>query len=230
LFFPIKPINASAYLKELPGNGVIDELEDWQWIHTPGHTSGHISLFREKDGVMVAGDAFVTSMQESLIGMITEKKIVCGPPKHFTPDYAAAAKSVKELAALEPNVISTGHGQAMYGEQARKELHKLSKEFWKQGIPAAGRYVKEAATFDEDGVPTYIPSAKGIMLKKIAVAAILFGVAYLISRQRKKSSGFVEKKLWDSLSKTFKIGALGAIGASAPASSAIPSIPLIPAI
>jgi glyoxylase-like metal-dependent hydrolase (beta-lactamase superfamily II) len=228
--YPKGPINAESYLRELPADGVIDELEDWQWIHTPGHTPGHISLFREKDGVLIAGDAFVTTMQESLLAVATQKKFVCGPPKYFTPDWGAAARSVKKLAALEPNVITTGHGHAMYGDEARKELHKLTKDFWRVAIPATGRYVEEAATFNKDGIPIHIPKAKGSMLKKIAVAAALFAIAYIVSKKRKKASGFIEKKLLDNLSGSLKTGALGTLGATAPASAAMPSIPLIPAL
>ena len=228
--YPKGPINAESYLKELPEDGNITELEDWKWIHTPGHTPGHISLFREKDGVLVAGDAFVTTMQESILAVATQKKSVCGPPKYFTPDWGAAARSVKKLAALEPNVITTGHGHAMYGDEARKELHKLVKDFWKVGIPATGRYVQEAASFNKDGVPVHIPKPKGTMLKKIAIAATLFAIAYIVSKQKKKSSGFVEKKLLDKISGSLKIGALGALGATAPASPALPSIPLVPGV
>lgn len=126
--YPKGPITVDG-LRELPDDGRLPELSDWRWIHTPGHTPGHISLFREKDGVLIAGDAFVTTMQESALAVATQKKFVCGPPKYFTPDWISAARSVKELAALEPNVIVTGHGQAMYGDEARKELHKLSREF-----------------------------------------------------------------------------------------------------
>jgi len=227
--YPKGPIDASTYLRELPGDGKIEELEDWKWIHTPGHTPGHISLFREKDGVLIAGDAFVTTMQESLLSVATQKKYVCGPPKYFTPDWGAAARSVKELAALEPNVIATGHGQAMYGDLARKELHKLSREFWKWGIPATGRYVKEAAVFDQDGVPTHIPSGKGAMLKKIAVAAALFAIGYLLSSQRKNVKG-VKKLLAGKLGSSLKGAALATIGATAPASPALPAVPLMPAV
>jgi glyoxylase-like metal-dependent hydrolase (beta-lactamase superfamily II) len=227
--YPKRPINASQYLKELPEDGTVPELEDWKWIHTPGHTPGHISLFREKDGVLLAGDAFVTTMQESLLAVATQKEYVCGPPKYFTPDWGAAARSVKELAALEPNVMATGHGHAMYGNVARKELHKLSREFWKRGMPATGRYVKEAVAFDENGVPVHIPSAKGELVRKIAIAAALFALGYIISKQRKSATG-ISKLAASQLGSALKSSAIGALGATAAASPAIPSIPLIPAI
>jgi glyoxylase-like metal-dependent hydrolase (beta-lactamase superfamily II) len=227
--FPRKPINAEAYLRELPEDGSIPELEDWTWVHTPGHTPGHISIFREKDGVLIAGDAFVTTMQESLLAVMSQKKFVCGPPKYFTPDWGAAARSVKALAALEPNVIVTGHGQAMYGDEARKELHKLSRDFWKWGMPATGRYVKEAATFDEHGYPTSIPKPKGTMLKKVAIAAGLMVLGYMIYKQRKNTTG-LQRKLTTTLGKNLMAGSMGVLGATAPASAALPAIPLIPAL
>jgi len=227
--YPSGPIDAEAYIRELPEDGSIQELEDWRWIHTPGHTPGHISLFREKDGVLVAGDAVVTTMQESLLAVATQKRFVCGPPKYFTPDWSAAARSVKELAALEPNVLATGHGHAMYGDEARKELHKLAKEFWKWGIPASGRYVKDAAEFDEDGIPTHIPSRSNTMLVKILAAAALATIGFVIYKQRKKNSGLT-KKITEKLGSSLLTSSLGVLGASAPASPAVPSLPVIPAI
>ena len=164
-----------------------------------------------------------------LLAVATQKRWVCGPPKYFTPDWGAAARSVKELAALEPNVIATGHGRAMYGDEARKELHKLARNFWQLGMPAAGRYVKEPALFNTDGEPTYIPKAKGQMLKKIAVAAALFAIGYLLAK-RKKKMGFVEGALLGQVSATLKGAALGTLGATAPASPAFPGVPLVPAL
>lgn len=227
--YPKGPINIEDSLQEMPDDGSIPVLEDWKWIHTPGHTPGHLSLFREKDGVLIAGDACVTSAQESLLAVITQKKYVCGPPKYFTPDWGAAARSVRELTALEPNVIVAGHGQAMYGEEPRKELHKLSRDFWKLGIPATGRYVKKAAEFNEDGIATNIPKAGNGFAIRILGAAALLTLGYIIYTKRKSTTGF-EKMAADKLGKTLMTSALGVLGASAPASAALPAVPLIPAI
>jgi hypothetical protein len=117
----------------------------------------------------------------------------------------------------------------MYGDEGRKELHKLSREFWKWGIPATGRYVKEAAVFNEDGVPTHIPSPKGVMLKRIAIAAGLFAVGYLVMQYRKKHTGLKGKAI-DKLGKHIMGSSYAALGATAPATAAAPAIPLIPAL
>lgn len=77
--------------------------------HTPGHSAGHISLFRSSDGLLIAGDAFVTTIQESAFFAITQKKEVHRPPAYYTSDWDAAHQSVKILAALHPEIAVTGH-------------------------------------------------------------------------------------------------------------------------
>ena len=56
-------------------------MPGWKWIHTPGHTEGHISLFHEKDRVLIAADAFSTTKQESLLSVMTHAEQISGPPK-----------------------------------------------------------------------------------------------------------------------------------------------------
>lgn len=187
--YPKGPINVQEHLRELPEGGVVPHLPDWKWLHTPGHTPGHISLFREKDGVLIAGDAVVTTKQESIFSVMTQKRVVSGPPKYFTPDWGAAARSVKELAALEPNVITSGHGHAMYGNDARKALHKLAREFWQLGMPEHGRYVSEPALFDEEG-PTYVPPSRfKPMATKLVIAAALVVTGYILYKKNHTKLG-----------------------------------------
>lgn len=187
--YPKKPINIQEHLQELPEDNSVPGMPDWKWIHTPGHTPGHISLFRERDGVLIAGDACVTTKQESVFSVMKQAKIMSGPPKYFTPDWGAAARSVKELAALEPNVIATGHGQSFYGDEARKALHKLARQFWQLGMPEKGRYVKQPALFNEDGV-TYIPPARtNYTLLSIIGATALVAVGLLLYKRKQKVVG-----------------------------------------
>jgi len=189
--YPKGPIDIGEHLRELPEDGTVPFLSEWRWIHTPGHTPGHISLFRERDGVLIAGDAFVTTKQESVFSVMTQKKEVCGPPKYFTPDWGTSARSVKELADLEPNVITTGHGHAMYGDEARKGLHKLAREFWLLGMPQKGRYVKEPALFNEEG-PTYVPSARNNYLAlRLVAATALVVIGFVLYKRKQKKLGKV---------------------------------------
>ena len=73
-----------------------------------------------------------------------------GPPKYFTPDWEAARRSVEKLAALEPELVVTGHGRAMRGAEMRAALHELAQGFDRLAVPAEGRYVAHPAR-PEDG-------------------------------------------------------------------------------
>jgi glyoxylase-like metal-dependent hydrolase (beta-lactamase superfamily II) len=184
--FPRGPVNVQEHLKELPEDRSLPDLSEWKWIHTPGHAPGHISLYRERDGVLIAGDAFVTTDQASAISVMTQRKELCGPPKYFTMDWGAAARSVKELSALQPQVVATGHGQAMYGPAVRKALNRLAKDFWELGIPAHGRYVREPALANEDGI-TYVPPTRYSYGMMAAIGISAFAIALgLVLYKRKK--------------------------------------------
>lgn len=157
--YPRGPVNVQEHLRVLPEDGTIAELPEWQWIHTPGHAPGHISLYRQRDGVLISGDALVTTNQNSALSVMTQKKELNGPPKYFTIDWGASARSVKTLAQLQPQVVASGHGKSMYGADLRKQLNKLTREFWDRAMPEEGRYVNEPALTNEDGV-TYTPPAR----------------------------------------------------------------------
>lgn len=53
-------------------------MKGFRWIHTPGHSPSHISLFREEDGCLIVGDAFVTVKQESLYKVLTQELELAG--------------------------------------------------------------------------------------------------------------------------------------------------------
>jgi glyoxylase-like metal-dependent hydrolase (beta-lactamase superfamily II) len=112
-------------------------MPGWRWIATPGHSPGHVSLWREADRTLIAGDAFVTTRQESAYSAIMQTPEIHGPPMYFTPDWVNAAESVRKLAALEPEFVVTGHGMAMKGPDMRRGLHRLADEFEKVAVPAS---------------------------------------------------------------------------------------------
>ena len=59
-----------------------------------------LSFFREADRTLIAGDAFVTTKQESAVAALTQRPEMHGPPTYFTPDWENARRSVERLAAL----------------------------------------------------------------------------------------------------------------------------------
>lgn len=135
MFFPSAPINIKGHIEQLPADGSIPILTDWRWIHTPGHTSGHISLFRDKDRTLIAGDAFVTVKQESVYKVLVQEQELSGPPKYFTSDWTAARRSVEALSQLNPAVVVAGHGQPMRGKVFQAGLRRLADEFDDIAVP-----------------------------------------------------------------------------------------------
>ena len=137
--YPNEAIDLGARAKPLPEDGSVPHMPDWRWIHTPGHTAGHVSLFRERDRCLIAGDAFVTVKQESLYAVATQEQEIHGPPAYFTPGWRAARQSVERLAALRPAIAATGHGTPMSGEALSRGLEKLVREFDEIAVPDQGR-------------------------------------------------------------------------------------------
>lgn len=150
--FPRKGIDLGARIKPLPEDGTVPGMEGWRWIHTPGHTPGHVSLFREQDRVLIAGDAFITVDQESAIAVMLQTKEVNGPPAYFTTDWAAARESVRQLESLHPAAVATGHGLPMSGEELARQLEVLASDFNQLAVPDQGRYVEEQAGAQPTGL------------------------------------------------------------------------------
>lgn len=156
--YPRKPIDLGGRVRPLPADGSVPGMPGWRWIHTPGHTAGHVALFRDAGRTLLAGDAFVTTRQEALTYVLEQTPEVNGPPAYYTPDWVSAEKSVKLLAALEPEVAATGHGIPLGGPQLRDELRALAADFRTRAVPAHGRYVDAPAVMDARGVVSVPPA------------------------------------------------------------------------
>lgn len=144
--YPRGPVDVRPWLKVLPRDGTVPAMPGWRWIHTPGHTPGHVSLWREADRSLIAGDAFVTTRQESVYAAATQEPEMHGPPMYYTPDWISAAESVRSLSSLDPELVITGHGRPMAGEGMRKALRELADRFEEVAVPESGRYVNAPET------------------------------------------------------------------------------------
>lgn len=179
-FYPRGPINLGSRIRALPEDGSVPAMPGWRWIHTPGHTAGHVSFFRDADRTLIAGDAFVTTKQESATAVLTQRAELHGPPAYYTSDWESARHSVERLAALEPLRVITGHGPPLQGEQMLAGLHSLARNFERVAVPSRGRYVGRPAVADESGVVAVPPAAPdplprialGIGLGLLMVSAI----------------------------------------------------------
>ena len=180
-------VDFGGTVQALPEGGAVPGLgEAWHYIETPGHSAGHVSYWRAQDGVLIAGDAITTMPVDSVVGMLSGKTVLAGPPVSLTPDWYAARKSLARIAELKPTVIACGHGEPVTGADASARMIWLRNRF---RVPEAGRYVPEPAEFDEQGV-RYLPPAPfdtlplvaGVLLSSVVVA-VGFG-AWMAKRKR----------------------------------------------
>jgi glyoxylase-like metal-dependent hydrolase (beta-lactamase superfamily II) len=188
--YPKKPINVEHRLHILPPDGSVPILSEWQYLYTPGHAPGHVSFFRKKDKVLIAGDAVVTTIQESAMSVMRQTKKLSGPPKYFTYDWEAARHSVLDIAELKPEVIAAGHGKPMSGPEMQAALHNLSRHFNEIALPKKGRYLDDPAVVDASGV-MYVPPKDNSfpwLLVTIGVSIAAAAITVAILSKRKKNN------------------------------------------
>ena len=154
---PTHPVDISTHLHTLPEDGSVPFMPGWRWLHTPGHCPGHVSLWRETDRALIAGDAVITTAAESAYATAFQTPELHGPPKYFTIDWGKSRSSVEALALLRPDLLISGHGRAMAGMAMTEALSALARDFDRVAVPAEGRYVGQPATV-EDGSAYVEPS------------------------------------------------------------------------
>ncbi|MFS0687670.1 MBL fold metallo-hydrolase [Sporosarcina sp. 179-K 8C2 HS] len=142
--FPNEGIDIGSKAHVLADDHTIPFMPGWKWIHTPGHTEGHISMFRNDDHAMIVGDAFVTVIQDELYKVFTQEKELGGPPRYLTPDWETAEQSVEILAALHPSIAITGHGVPVEGQWLEENLNRLASEFKSLAVPDHGKFVDDS--------------------------------------------------------------------------------------
>jgi hydroxyacylglutathione hydrolase len=90
-----------------------DEIAGFRVIHTPGHTPGHVILFRDKDRIALGGDLL------SNFNFVKMSEELVEPPPFFSWDVMENRRSIVKLAALNPSMVCFGHGPPL------RDVHKL---------------------------------------------------------------------------------------------------------
>jgi glyoxylase-like metal-dependent hydrolase (beta-lactamase superfamily II) len=137
---PRGPVNLGQRLHQLPilngGDITLKEMPGWQIKPTPGHTPGHVSLFRPDDRTLLPGDAFCTTKPESFFeSSIVQAPELHGPPAYFTSDWNSARQSVQMLASLEPLTVAPGHGKPIAASGVPELLRELAARFEEIAVP-----------------------------------------------------------------------------------------------
>ena len=187
--YPRGPIDLGVRVHQLPSDGSVPDAPEWRWIDTPGHTPGHVSLFRDVDRVLLAGDALTTTKQESMAAVLTQRRELHGPPAYYTPDWDRARESFRALARLGPELIVSGHGLPWAGRDLRDELATIAGEFDRLERPAFGRYAKQAAIADENGVVMLPPDPLPAVLAGASAMAAVGALMWMATRKPAAGSG-----------------------------------------
>ncbi len=188
--FPVKPIDLDDRVYPITEEFSVPQLPDWSMIYTPGHTPGHISLFRKKDKSLIAGDAFINTDQNALFSVVTQKREIHAPPTYFTINWKDAKASIQKLLDLKPEAAGTGHGLPIFSKALNEGLTKLLLNFDKEEIPHNGFYVKNPVNYDEGQLPySETPTSYQVMVTAARALLLTFaglGLYYFIKRIRNK--------------------------------------------
>lgn len=84
-----------------------DEVAGFKVLDVPGHSAGHVALWRESDGVLILGDVLTNLDQLTGLPGLHE------PKPYLTPDPAENRRSARRLAELEPRLVLFGHGKPL---------------------------------------------------------------------------------------------------------------------
>ncbi len=109
---------------EVPG------LPEWEYVHVPGHSPGHVVFLRRRDGVLISGDAVITAPLGGLLPAVQRLSL---PPRFVSWNWEMTKSAVALVAGLEPRVLATGHGVPMTGEDVAGELRRFAT-----GLSGAG--------------------------------------------------------------------------------------------
>ena len=92
-------------------------------IHVPGHTTGNIALYFEKEKTLFAGDA--------VFGAGGYKGVLSSPPKVYSDNVEQARESIHKILAFPFEKALLSHGEHLMGnarEQMRIMLEKEESE------------------------------------------------------------------------------------------------------
>lgn len=87
-----------------------DDVAGFTVLEVPGHSPGHIALWRASDGVLLCGDVFFNLRR------------LRPPPDLLTWDVELNRASMRRLAGLRPRLVLFGHGKPLHGPDALERL------------------------------------------------------------------------------------------------------------
>jgi glyoxylase-like metal-dependent hydrolase (beta-lactamase superfamily II) len=97
-----------------------DQVGDFTVLDVQGHSPGHIAFWRERDRLLILGDVL------NGMNLITTMPGLHEPPNLFTVDPAQNRRSIRKLAALNPETLCFGHGPPVF--HAAEKLRTFAEQ------------------------------------------------------------------------------------------------------
>ena len=82
-----------------------EQIAGFTVIHLPGHTAGHVGLFRESDRLFIVGD--IVNTNDYLTGLFP---LLRESPRAFSANPAQNRASIRKMHSFAPRTLLTGHG------------------------------------------------------------------------------------------------------------------------
>jgi hypothetical protein len=118
--YPRGPIDLGQPRARTAADGhVPDASRDGAGFTRPGTRRDTCRSSATADRTLLSADALITTKQESMLAVLTQRCELHGPPAYYTQDWDSARESVRALAALEPELLVAGHGQP-WGREAMR--------------------------------------------------------------------------------------------------------------
>ena len=149
---------------------IVINNEKWKIFPSPGHSDDHISLYNEKDGILLAGDNILRSKTSWL-----------GPPKSDLLKYVDSMEEIRRLPKLK--LILSAHGSPITNPQERIKqiidwrIHRIEDVF--NVISDAG---SSGITFKNIFKQLY--PGEGYIKYKMVEGWIRLTLKYLIEKKR----------------------------------------------
>lgn len=113
---------------EVNEGDLIPGLPDWKVFETPGHAGSHIALYREKDGLMIAGDLIIEHVSSNPL---------VEPPYNGELERAKSLlqynNSLQKCFGLDISLVLSGHGKnignphALIDSRLQKQAERMNR-------------------------------------------------------------------------------------------------------
>jgi glyoxylase-like metal-dependent hydrolase (beta-lactamase superfamily II) len=124
-----------AYTCQTRPTGLLHEGErvgSLEVVSTPGHSPGHLAFLDVRDRALIAGDAFQTLGGIAVSGVV---KPLFPLPAMSNWHKGLSLASARKLLALQPSLLTVGHGRALHEPMAAMQgaIRAMERDLEREG-------------------------------------------------------------------------------------------------